>query len=835
MFHAKAKHRHRSDSTSLRARARQQRSREYRLRLESLEPRQLLTGTWQTLAPTNPSAGPTGEQAMNLLSDGTVIVQSGQGSASAIWYKLSPSASGSYVNGTWSPLAPMNLARRDFNSAILPDGRVIVVGAEYYGPSNTLFTNTCEMYDPVHNTWTYIASAPSPTGTLGECPIEVLPDGRVLASDKRGPTTSIYSPSTNTWTAAPDKLRADWTDEETWVKLPDNSILSYDIWSSISDNTFHAQRYIPDPSGGVGQWVDASNVDSTNPPALLSSPSADWEIGPGFLQADGRVIQFGALGNTAIYNPATDQWSAGPAEPTRLINGVLQQLTINDAAGATLPNGNIVIKFTPMDTSISGTFVYEYDPVAQTFTDVTPSGGIKAGNMLILPTGQVLASNWDAMHMNVYTPSGAAPAASQPTISGVADNHDGTFTLTGTQLNGISEGADFGDDAGVATNYPIVQLSSTDGSGHVYFAKTFNWSSTGVATGSTPDTTNFSLPASLPYGTYSLCVIANGIASNPVTFTGGLVGPSADLAVTNNGPTTSTEGSNVTYSLTVTNNGPSSATNVVLTDTLGANLKYVSATKSQGSVTQTGSNVTYSFGTVAVGQTVTGTVTVQTLEDGNLTNFASVTSSLSDANQNNNTASATTAVAEPAIVVSGPISVNGKKQNNVTVATFTHANGVEPASAFVATINWGDGSTSPGTVAKSGTSYSVTGSHTYSGNGSHTVTTTVIEPIGSGGNPKPGPGKGRDATSGKDSPATPIVTTGADGSSETSSNVSDAKSARDAILASAPGFGASIEPSSSRVNVAGAEPIVDADSLDALFGSLGSSDVDSLLVRRQSL
>jgi Domain of unknown function DUF11 len=272
-----------------------------------------------------------------------------------------------------------------------------------------------------------------------------------------------------------------------------------------------------------------------------------------------------------------------------------------------------------------------------------------------------------------------------------------------------------------------------------------------------------------------------------------------------------------------------------MTDTLGANLKYVSATKSQGSVTQTGSNVTYSFGTVAVGQTVTGTVTVQTLEDGNLTNFASVTSSLSDANQNNNTSSATTAVAEPAIVVSGPISVSGKKQNNVTVATFTHAGGVEPASAFVATINWGDGSTSPGTVAKSGTSYSVTGAHTYSGNGSHTVTTTVIEPIGSGGNPKPGPGKGRDASAGTALPATPTASTDADGSGATSSSDSDSKRARDAFLASTAGFGASSEPWSSKVNVAGAEPIVDADSLDALFGSLGSSDVDSLHVPRQSL
>jgi hypothetical protein len=52
---------------------------------------------------------------------------------------------------------------------------------------------------------------------------------------------------------------------------------------------------------------------------------------------------------------------------------------------------------------------------------------------------------------------------------------------------------------------------------------------------------------------------------------------------------------------------------------------------------------------------------------------------------------------------------------------------VEPASAFSATINWGDGTTSPGAITESGTTYSVTGSHTYSGGGRHTISTTVTE------------------------------------------------------------------------------------------------------------
>ena len=152
----------------------------------------------------------------------------------------------------------------------------------------------------------------------------------------------------------------------------------------------------------------------------------------------------------------------------------------------------------------------------------------------------------------------------------------------------------------------------------------------------------------------------------------------------------------------MTNNGPSAATKVVLTDTLGANLAFNSASASQGSYKQSGSVVTFSLGTIAVGQTATVTVWAQATEDGNLSNTAVASSNVSDPNSLNNTAVNTVAVAEPPIVVSGPITVTGKNQSNVQVATFTHANGVEPASDFVATINWGDGTTSTGSISDSG-------------------------------------------------------------------------------------------------------------------------------------
>jgi hypothetical protein len=110
-------------------------------------------------------------------------------------------------------------------------------------------------------------------------------------------------------------------------------------------------------------------------------------------------------------------------------------------------------------------------------------------------------------------------ASGKPTISSITANGDGSYHLAGTQLNGISEGAAQGDDAQMDSNYPLVRL--TDGSGNTYYGRTYNWSSTSVQTGNTPVSTDFSLALAI-YGNggpFSLVVVANGISSDPVSFT----------------------------------------------------------------------------------------------------------------------------------------------------------------------------------------------------------------------------------------------------------------------------------------------------------------------------
>ena len=506
-----------------RGRSRSQKNRRS-LCLESLETRTLMTGTWTALA--NPVPSPNGTGTMLLQPDGTVMVEGGAATPSQDWYKLTPDSSGNYADGTWSSLAPMNVGRRFFASDVLPSGNVFVAGGEYSTAGGD--TNTGEIYNPAANTWTKIPNFPE--ANLGDGISEVLQDGQVLVGSINDSKTYLYNPENNAWSNGPSLLNGDSSSEESWVKLPDGSILTYEIQGTKPQT---GQRLIPGATDAQDQWIPAGNV-----PVPLASDGGntgiDPELGPAVLLPNGQVFFIGASGNTAIYTPpstltGTGTWVAGPT----IKDNAGDTLGAFDAPAAMETDGNVLFAA----GAINGfkypgpTVLFEYNPTANTITQVTAAGpnlNVQPfqTRMLDLPNGQVLFTNsTDTLY--VYTPSGAANAAWKPTISNIAYDSGSTFTLTGMQINGLSEGAAYGDDAQMASNYPIVQL--TNASGQVSYARTANWSSTSVATGSTPESVNFTLPAQDGPGVYSLSVIANGIASTPAVV---VVGSSGNDTVT---------------------------------------------------------------------------------------------------------------------------------------------------------------------------------------------------------------------------------------------------------------------------------------------------------------
>ncbi len=468
--------------------------------LEQLEHRHLLSGgTWTELANPSPATA-----TLLLLSSGEVMAEGGRGYASNKWDLLSPSSTGSYIHGSWSKLASMHTSRLFFASDVLPSGDVFVAGGEY-SQGKLVESNRSEIYNPNTNTWK--STAPFPQPTLGDAPSEVLPNGSVLVGDPSSDRTYIYSPATKRWSHGGTKLDCDSSSEETWVKLPDGSILSYSINASVASGISQAQRYLP----SIRRWVPTRPL-----PVPLSSVAVDYEIGPAFLLPDGRVFFLGGNSNTALYTPSTNRWLPGPVIPHDLASA--------DAPGAMLPNGQVLFAagglnltkpsrlfdFNPQTDRIAGVRTPESLARALKETDTS------ALRMLVLPTGQVLLD--DGTHaLWVYTPTGSPRRAWRPAVQSVVHNQGRIFTLAGTQITGISEGAAYGDDAQMATNYPIIVFKSSQ-NGEVTFARTFDWSSTGVATCKTLETTRFVVPSKLSPGTYDLSVIANGISSRSVSF-----------------------------------------------------------------------------------------------------------------------------------------------------------------------------------------------------------------------------------------------------------------------------------------------------------------------------
>lgn len=443
---------------------------------------------------------PDGAFLSFLLTDGTVVVQ---GNSLTDWWKLTPDQTGNYVNGTWTQLAslPSGYAPDAFTSAVLGDGRLVIVGGEYnFG--NFALTNKGAIYDPPSNTWTSLGH-PKGWNWIGDSPSAVLPNGKLMVGQKLTTKAAVLDPTTLTWKSVPTKGKKDFNAEEGWTLLPDGSILTYDVKDAPN-----AERYNPT----VKQWQNAGStlVDLHSPyqggciPYGGTKPYCPpGEVGPGILRPDGTVFATGSgsnggggPGHTAIYTPSSNSWTVGPDFP----NGD----NAGDSFAALLPSGNVLV------AGNSGE-LYEFDG-----TKLNPTVNFY-GSLLNLPSGQILVCGFAAA---VYTPAGTYQPSWQPTIASVPSSvtRGSTYQITGTQFNGLSQAEAFGDEYETNTNYPLVRITN-NATGHVFYAKTHNHSTMGVATGSATVSTNFDVPSGMETGASSLEVIANGIPSGAVSIT----------------------------------------------------------------------------------------------------------------------------------------------------------------------------------------------------------------------------------------------------------------------------------------------------------------------------
>ena len=468
-----------------------------------------------------------------LLTNGKILVNTSQDNQRVNWWTITPDVNGNYYNGTWEQIARIPDYNSDGNGAILHSGNFFVTGGEANFTDAGVFeadTNKTYIYNVSANTWSKVTPPNNGKGiwaNISAPPFVELANGQIMIGNfsDRDPSSShesmLFDETTMKWTVTGTN-KSGMNSEAGLTLLPNDKVLT--VNTDGAGNT--AEIYDP----ATGLWSKTGEI-----PAALSN----GEIGPALTLPSGKTLAQGATGANALYDHMTNSWTAVPSFP-KLKNGM--QLSAPDNASAILPNGNLLTAsgFIARDTKnmdIMGPARYfEYDVPSNAWLPVIedlmlPPSSSKSTliKMLPLPNGQIMVINSDANPgrgggIALYTSKGVPNPSWAPVVDKVSANAftpGKSYTVSGKQLSGLTQGAQYGDEFENATNYPLVRIVNT-GTHHVFYATTSGFSNTSIAP-MAPSTFDFTIGKNFENGPSKMYVVANGIASKPidVTITGG--------------------------------------------------------------------------------------------------------------------------------------------------------------------------------------------------------------------------------------------------------------------------------------------------------------------------
>jgi len=158
---------------------------------------------------------------------------------------------------TWTPTGSMNVARGEFATVVLNDGRVLAVGGvAAAGP-----IASAEIYDPRTGIWTLTGSMSTGRNDLA---LVVLRDGRVLAAGggmgaetlPRHASAEIFDPHTGQWTPTGPMTAPRSEVEDASVLLPDGRVLVPGGYSAPHTPVSSSDLYDP----RTGTWTASGSM-----------------------------------------------------------------------------------------------------------------------------------------------------------------------------------------------------------------------------------------------------------------------------------------------------------------------------------------------------------------------------------------------------------------------------------------------------------------------------------------------------------------------------------------------------------------------------------------------
>lgn len=383
---------------------------------------------------------------------------------------------------SWTRLADMKEGRWYPGLVRLPDERMLIIGgeaqAEGYGR-----TNTCEIYDPVANTYTFTGSFARPQEIP---PALLLRDGRVF---KTWRDVEFYNIGTGTWSAGPPMLQervgrnaGDHSDHEI-IYLPDGRVMAVGIFPeatntspkmvemfnvtgnswSYGPNPRHLRRrpevcLLPDgrvfcyggeytgPGAGSPVLKNAGQVGNcTNVTDLFDPETNSWRAAADanrwvhyhnvtVLLPDGRVLCTGGAGAGAVFGNDASIEAYSPPYLFRGVRPQIDSVSIESLTPGSTFTVNISRTLTPTRLvavgARSATHWVDGGPQRYLSLSFTQAGGTLTATVPSDPA--VALSGWYLLYVMVddipsaarmvrLTPS-AAPALTRPTVSIAALN-----------------------------------------------------------------------------------------------------------------------------------------------------------------------------------------------------------------------------------------------------------------------------------------------------------------------------------------------------------------------------------------------------------------------------
>ncbi len=473
-------------------------------------------------------------------------------------------------------------------------------------------------------------------------------------------------------------------------------------------------------------WGDGTTTTVSGPGAIVGLPTAIGVVPP---QADFTVNGSHAYADAGTYTV---------------------KVTINDIGGSTV-TGTVTATVTDAPLTLLST-----DPVSvvegtafqgtlATFSDANPLasasnytatinwGDGTTSTVAVVPlpssTGFSVSGSHTYAIAGTYTVNVTITDIGGSTVSGTltATVTDAPLTMLNTDAFSVVEGSAFqGTVATFSDANPLAPASD--------FNATINWGDgttttvsgpsaitqnpapMGLAPGTPPPLPTFSVQGSHTYaeaGAYTVTVTVNDVGGATVTGTLAATVTEAPLTPV---PVTIGPTEGATFTGTVAS----------FTD-LGAN----------GSVAQYTATITWGDGHTTTASGAAGTIVAAGANSFNVlgTNTYASAGTYSMTVMVTDQGGATTTVDSEAVVQDAPlagvpVSVMATANTSFTgpVATFTDSGGPAPVGNYSAVINWGDGTApSMGTITVSGTTFTVSGTHTYASAGTPTITVQIAD------------------------------------------------------------------------------------------------------------